>query len=123
MRERLPDRRQSEAVETVCVWGAATTQEVHEPLLVTYGRYPDGRIGEVFINSMAEAQGKLASRTLSLQQDVAVLISIALQHGAPIEELRAAVGRGEVNAMGKVRSMPHTIAGTVLDALAREQRK
>lgn len=123
MRERLPDRRASDALDVVHVWSPGTSQEIHEPLLVTVGRYDDGRIGEVFIDSQAEAKGKLAARTLDLQKDVAVLISIALQHGAPIEELRAAVGRGDVNLMGKTRSMPATIAGTVLDALAAEQRK
>lgn len=123
MRERLPDRRASEALEVNHVWGLGTLQEIHEPLLVTVGRYEDGRIGEVFIESLALSRGKLAQRTLNLQQDIAVLISIALQHGAPIEELQAAVGRGEVNLMGKVRSVPHTIAGTVLDALAAEAAK
>ncbi len=120
MRERLPDRRTGESVEVVHVWGAATSQEIHEPFLVTFGRYPDGRIGEVFIDSLAEARGKLASRTVDLQKDVAVLISIALQHGASIAELSAAVGRSDVNLMGRPTSMPATIAGTVLDALAAE---
>lgn len=123
MRERLPDRRATDAIEVMHVWAPGTTQEIHEPLLVSVGRYEDGRIGEVFIDSLAQARGKLAARTMDLQKDVAVLISIALQHGAPIEELRAAVGRGDVNLMGKTRSMPATIAGTVLDALAVEQRK
>lgn len=123
MRERLPERRAAEAVEVTHVWAAATSQEVHEPLLVTMGRYDDGRVGEVFIESLAQSRGKLASRTLYLQQDIAVLISIALQHGAPIEELRAAVGRSEVNIMGRSRSMPHTIAGAVLDAMAQEQAR
>ena len=119
-RQRLPERRTAESVEAVHVWGAATAQEIHEPLLVTFGRYPDGRIGEVFIDSLAEAKGKLASRTVDLQKDVAVLISIALQHGASLDELSAAVGRSDVNLMGVARSMPATIAGTVLDTLARQ---
>lgn len=94
MRERLPDRRASDALEVMHVWWPGTTQEIHEPLLVTVGRYEDGRPGEVFIDSLAEARGKLAARTLNLQKDVAVLISIALQHGAPIEELRAPPSAG-----------------------------
>lgn len=123
MRERLPHRRECACIELEHVWSPATTQETREPLLVTIGRYPDGRVGEVFIDSLAEARGKLAQRTLDLHKDVAVLISIAMQHGASVDELRAAVGRGEVNVMGTMRSLPATIAGTVLDALAGELPK
>lgn len=120
MRERLQERRESEAIEVVHTWAPGTSQEIPEPLLVTVGRYPDGRVGEVFIDSLAEAKGKLAARVTDLQKDVAVLISIALQHGASVDELRAAVGHAEVNIMGRVQQMPATIAGTVLDALASE---
>lgn len=122
-RERLPDRRASEAVTITHVWSPATAQEIHEPLLVTLGRYEDGRVGEVFIESLAVAKGKLAQRTLDLQKDVAVLISIALQYGAPIEELLAAVGSSEINLMGKTQKLPATIAGTVLAALAAETKR
>lgn len=123
MRERLPERRESEAVEVVHRWAAGTAQEIGEPLLVTIGRYPDGRVGEVFIDSVAAARGRLATRVTDLQKDLAVLISIALQHGAPLEELRAAVGRAEVNIMGRVQHLPATIAGTVLDALVEEMHR
>lgn len=122
-RDRLPDRRYSEAIAVTHVWSPATSQEIHEPLLVNVGRYADGRIGEVFIDSLAEAKGKLAQRTLDLQKDIAVLISIAIQHGATIEELRAAVGRSEVNLMGRSQMLPATIAGAVLDVLAAEAGK
>lgn len=122
MRERLPERRESEAIEVVHRWAPGTPQEIHEPLLVTVGRYADGRVGEVFIDSLAEARGKQAARVTDLQKDVAVLISIALQHGASVAELRGAVGHAEVNLMGRVEKMPATIAGTVLDALAGEVR-
>jgi hypothetical protein len=123
MRERLPDRRRSYSVEVVHAWGVGTPQEIHEPLLVTIGLYDDDRIGEVFIDSVAEKLGRLSQRTIDLQNDVAVTISIALQHGVPIEELRAATARAETNVMGKMRILPATIAGTVLDVLASEQAK
>lgn len=123
MREPLPERRRSYAVEVIHIWSLGTSQEIHEPLLVTIGLYDDDRIGEVFIDSMAEKLGRLSQRTIDLQKDVAVTISIALQHGVPIEELRAASARAESNVMGKVRVMPATIAGTVLDVLAIEQAK
>jgi len=123
MREPLPTRRRSYSVEVTHAWGVGTPQEIHEPLLVTIGLYDDDRIGEVFIDSTAEKLGRLSQRTIDLQKDTAVMISIALQHGVPIEELRAATARAETNVMGKMRILPATIAGTVLDVLASEQAK
>ncbi len=123
MREPLPERRRSYAVEVIHVWSPGTPQEIYEPLLVNIGLYDDDRIGEVFIDSVAEKLGRLSQRTIDLQKDTAVMISIALQHGVPIEELRAASARAETNVMGRMRVMPATIAGTVLDVLANEQAK
>jgi hypothetical protein len=119
-RVRLPSRRHSDLVEVVHIWGAGTTQEIHEPLLLDIGRYPDGTIGEVFITGLEDGPGKVAQRAVALRGDVATLISIALQYGAPIEVLRDAVARSEVSVMGKTRVLPHTIIGTVLDALVAE---
>ncbi len=119
-RERMADRRTRETIEIVHIWSPFTSQEIHEELLVSIGRREDGRIGEVFLDGRERGQGKVAQRETALRQDVAVLISIALQYGAPIDVLAAAVGRGEVNVMGKARVMPHTIIGTVLDTLAAE---
>lgn len=112
-RARLPARR------------AADTRVIHhvlpdgnqQELLITVGRYDDGRIGEVFIDLPYDKQKHM---TALLGKDVATLISIALQYGAEVDELRAAMGRSEVNRMGKMVEMPHTILGTVLDALASE---
>ncbi len=103
MRERLPDRRHSDVVRVVHrLRGGA------QPYTATIGYYPDGRIGEVFIDA-----AKDSNDGANLARDVAVLISLALQHGVPIEEMRAAMGRGE-------DSQPHSVAGAVLDALAHE---
>lgn len=122
LRIRLPDRRTADTVSVNHTWAPATTQEVVEPLLVTIGRYEDGRIGEVFIDGNEErGRGRVSDRTRFLRHDVAMLISIALQHGATVDELRGAIGRAEVNVMGETRLMPHTIVGTVLDALAAEE--
>ena len=123
MRELLPERRRSYSVEVIHAWAVGTPQEIHEPLLVTSGLFDDDRIGEVFIDSTAEKLGRLSQRTLDLQKDTAVMISIALQHGVPIEELRGATARSETNVMGRIRVMPATIAGTVLNVLADEQAK
>lgn len=103
MRERLPDRRHSDVVRVVHrLRGGA------QPYTAAVGYYPDGRIGEVFIDA-----AKDSNDGANLARDVAVLISLALQHGVPIEEMRAAMGRGE-------DEHPHSVAGAVLDALAAE---
>ncbi len=120
-RERLPDRREGEAIEIEHVWSPGTEHHIAEMMLVRIGRYADGRIGEVFINYPNRAgERKKSERVIALGHDVATLLSIALQYGAPVEVLRAAMGRAEVNLMGQSQMLPHTIIGTVLDVLAAE---
>lgn len=117
-RHRLEDRRENEALEIEHIWRGASG-DVAESMLVTIGRYSDGRIGEVFIDyPPRQGERKKSDRVKDLGADIAVLISIALQYGAPLEVLRAATGRSEVNIMGKLTTAPHTHIGTVLDALA-----
>lgn len=112
-RERLPARRVAETIEIE----HATNNGPTRVLAITVGRYDDGRVGEVFVEVPYQQQ-KFA--TALLGRDVATLISIALQHGASVEELRDAMGHSEVNRMGNLVDLPHTIVGTVLTALARE---
>lgn len=120
-RERLPDRREADAIEVMHLYAPGTEQQVEEHLLVTVGRYADGRIGEVFISYPPRLLERRKSElTQRLGGDIGTLISIALQYGAPIETLRAAMGRAEVPVMGRMQAVPHTIIGTVLDALAAE---
>lgn len=49
---------------------------------LTVGMYPDGRLGEVFIRS--DRMGSLARHAFSL---LATIISVALQHGVPLERI------------------------------------
>lgn len=120
-RAKLPERREREALTVEHIWAPGSDSEVSEALLVSVGRYPDGRIGEVFIDYPQQpGERRKSDRTVNLGHDVATLISIALQYGAPLEVLRAATGRAEVNRMGRVAIMPYSIIGTVLDALSRE---
>ena len=73
---------------------------------VTVGFYPDGTLGEVFIDSRKTGQD-----VQSTASDAAVVLSLALQHGAPIEAIRHAVTR---NGSGEAAS----ILGAVVDRLA-----
>ncbi len=104
MRERLPDRRASEVME----FNHIETNGNKSPFTSTVGFYPDGRIGEMFIYAQ-----KSDSAIGLICHDAAVLISIALQCGATIDELRASVARTAMDG-GK----PQSIIGTALDVLA-----
>ena len=76
-----------------------------DPFFVTVGRFPDGRVAEVFIN--ASKRDQLFDH---LARDAAILISIALQYGAPIDALRKALSR---DAHGSAQG----IAGAALDVI------
>ena len=78
-RDRLPNRR---ACETIAFehGGAAFTLSI--------GTYPDGRPGEVFVNS-THANSALDA----LASDAAIAVSIALQFGADVATIRGAMKR------------------------------
>ena len=78
-RERLPNRRNAERFEF-------TAGNVHYTAQI--GRYPDGRIGEVFLNA-----GKIGTELHVTARDSAIAVSFALQHGATAEEIRSAFTR------------------------------
>jgi ribonucleoside-diphosphate reductase alpha chain len=54
----------------------------------TVGTYPDGRPAEVFLSA-----GKAGTELEAMARDGAVVLSIALQHGAPVDVLRHAMTR------------------------------
>ena len=87
-------------------------------MLVTIGRHPSGQICEVFVT----CDNHHNERSIAMWHDIDVLVSIALQHGASVEELAVAMTRGEVNVMGRMESVPGSPAGTLLDALADIER-
>jgi hypothetical protein len=118
LRHRMPQRRESETFRLRHIWGRATPTEQAETMLVKVGHYPDGRIGEVFLY----CDNHHNERAITLWHDIGVLVSIALQYGASIEELSAAMTRGEVNVMGKMQVVPGSPAGTVLEALLSIER-
>jgi hypothetical protein len=99
-RERLPDRRPCESFEIE----AAGLRYV-----TTIGRYPDGRVGEVFINGH-----KSGSAVDTVAHDAAIMASIALQFGADAETIRRALCS---DAAGRA-SGP---LGAVLDLLAADK--
>jgi hypothetical protein len=101
MRRVLPQRRAAETFDLRC-W--------NQPFTVTVGFYPDGRPAEVFIDG-----GKTGQDIQSTARDAAVVLSLALQHGTPIEVIRHAVTR---SGSGFAAS----ILGVVVDALSQLPR-
>lgn len=103
MRNRLPPRRASEVIEFTHI----ETNGNKSPYVATIGQYPDGRIGEVFLDAP-----KKDSAVGILCHDAAVLISIALQHGVEIGEMQEAVARTKIED-----GLPQSVIGTTLDVL------
>jgi hypothetical protein len=52
------------------------------------GRFDDGRIAEIFING-----SKVGAAAETNAQDAAIVASLALQHGCPIDTIRHALAR------------------------------
>lgn len=96
VRDRLPSRRS--AIST-------SFQRDGAHFEMTTGYYSDGRVGEVFFNA---ARANLFLDFL--MSDAAILASLALQHGCPLDELKHALKR---DARGEVLSQ----IGAALDQI------
>jgi ribonucleoside-diphosphate reductase alpha chain len=100
-RERLPQRRASEMVEITA--GGLTYRTI-------ISRFDDGRVAEVFLSNH-----KTGSHADTAAKDSAVVCSLALQYGAPLEVIRKALMR---DSAGR----PNGPLGVVLDLLADGDR-
>ena len=78
-RERLPNRRLHRLYRFECD-GQSYTGGI--------GRFEDGRIAEIFING-----AKVGTAAETNAQDAAIIASLALQHGCPIDTIRHALAR------------------------------
>ena len=74
------------------------------------GFYPDGRVGEVFVDGE-----KLASQTDVEAHDAAILLSFALQFGATLDEIGPALLRA-------ADGHPEGVMGTLVDAIQHATR-
>jgi hypothetical protein len=98
-RRILPQRRASLTFE-VGFGGLAKSHTI------TLGFYEDGALGEVFISG-----GKSGEAVEAIARDGAVMLSLALQYGAELDNIRSAITRDE-------RGAPSSIVGAVIDALS-----
>lgn len=112
-REKLPSRREGETLLVDHRHSPGTAAEQTETMVVSYSRYPDGRIGEVFVN----CENRRSERSIGLWHDIGIIVSIALQRGATLSELSSAMSRGEINHLGRIVEVAQSPAGTLLDAL------
>jgi hypothetical protein len=97
-REQLPNRRASFNY-TFKLDGFRFT--------ATVSYFPDGRIGELFLNNH-----KHGNQLDTNARDVAILLSFALQHGADIDAIRRALCRdSQGRALGPVAQALDLIAG------------
>jgi hypothetical protein len=96
-REHLPSRRASEQIAFACSGFK---------FVATISRFPDGRLAEIFLTN-----GKCGSDSDVSARDAAVVCSIALQFGAPLDVIRKALMR---DSQGR----PSGPLGVVLDLLA-----
>jgi len=78
-RTRLPNRRACEHFNFSCN-GLRYTASI--------GRFPDGSLAEIFVSN-----AKAGSHSDAAAKDAAVVCSIALQHGVPVETIRHALLR------------------------------
>ena len=95
-RKRLPNRRP--AISTSFERAGARFE-------MTAGYYPDGRPGEIFL-----AADRANSLLDFLMSDAAILASLALQYGAPLDEIRHALKRD-------ARGMAASPIGAALDKI------
>jgi hypothetical protein len=85
-RQRLPDRRQQHVIEV---------EHNGFRLTVGVGRFEDGRLGEIFVDTH---KGGTAIDTIL--RDSAILLSFALQFGASASDIRKALSRvGPIGAL------------------------
>jgi hypothetical protein len=78
-RERLDNRRASVVFDFEAIGLKFTA---------TVSRYPDGRVGELFIDNH-----KAGSSVGTLVRDLAIVFTFAVQHGADAESIRRALCR------------------------------
>jgi len=106
-RQRLPDRR----LATTFTFQHTYPGSEPKTFTASVGHRPDGCVGEVFI-SLLDGTDKMSVDA----HDAAVLLSLALQHGASLADMGKAMLRGED---GK----PHGWVGAAIDAILAMEEK
>ena len=104
-REKFPPRRATTTIQIEHTYRGSDARA----LCASYSRLPDGRIGEIWINSV-NGHEKLVNDDI---RDACIAVSKDLQNGDTVEWLAKSVLRDS-------RGRPHGWMGSVLDALKKE---
>jgi hypothetical protein len=84
-RERLPNRRPAEVFDF---------EHGGRRWTATISRFPDGRLGEIFLDAIRGAA------IAELAAEAAIVASLALQSGCPLETLRHALNGRDAGPLG-----------------------
>ena len=103
-RNTLPNRRASDTIAFTVNRDGVPPQEY----VATVGYFSDGKVGEVFIRA-----GRAGSDVSISTNETAIAVSMALQHGTPLETIRKAMPRTN-------DGRPEGAIGTLLDLLVEE---
>lgn len=114
MRERLPDTRPSVTRKFKIPYKDEKGAHTMLKMYVIVGLYADGRPGEVFIS--ADKAGSLIRGALDA---LATTISIALQHGAPLETILDKYKSTRFEPAGVTGDQQYPIVTSVLDYMSR----
>jgi hypothetical protein len=101
-RKRLHNRRQYELIYS-------PFRGCH--YILTLSRFPTGDVAEIFV-----CPGRPGSDAAADANDAAIVISLSVQHGMPLEALRRSISRIEGNEAAST-------AGAVPDILAAERER
>ena len=78
---------------------------------VTTGFYDDGKFGEIFINRVRDkSAAKLGQQLEATCRDVAIVMSLALQHGVDLADLKHSITRDD-------DGVPMSIVGAIVDSV------
>ena len=104
-RAMLPDRRFSIS---------STLEFQSERYDVTVGFYPNGQFGEIFINRIRDkTASRLGQQLDGTCRDAAIVLSLALQHGLLLADLKHSITRDD-------DSSPMSIIGMIVDSIAED---
>jgi len=103
-RDVLPNRRES---------FNCTIEFQGERYDITTGFYEDGRLGEIFINRIRDkTAARLGQHLDAVCRDTAILMSMSLQYGAKLSDMKHSITRDEDGS-------PMSILGAIVDASSK----
>jgi ribonucleoside-diphosphate reductase alpha chain len=98
-RERLPDRREAELLDF---------EHGGRRWTATVARFPDGNVAEIFLD------GSKVAPLAEMAKESAIVASLALQHGAPLDNLRHALNGRETGPLGAALGLSQAMSALVL---------